>query len=91
MGIFKDMHELRHFESDRQHRELRRMLSEAIERGYVEQIPVGKRHPFCFDVEWYRDKETGEIYSLMAPDERIRGHWEKVDLEDLSPPNDRVQ
>ena len=40
MGIFRDMHETRQFDSDWDYRELRRMLSEAISRGYVEQIPV---------------------------------------------------
>ena len=43
MGIFKDMHEQRMFDSDWEYTELRRMLSEAISKGYVEQIPVMKK------------------------------------------------
>ena len=70
MGIFKEMHEQRTFESDWEYRELRRMLSEAISRGYVEQIPVMKPHRWAPRREWYRDKETDEIYSLDAPEEK---------------------
>jgi len=36
MGIFKEMYELRRFNSDWEYRELRRMLTEAMSRGYVE-------------------------------------------------------
>jgi len=32
---------------------------------------------------WYRDKETGEIYSLVPPDFPDRGWWDRVDIEDL--------
>ena len=91
MGIFKDMYELRLFNSDWEYRELRRMLAEAMERGYVEKIPVMKPHRWVPDEEWYRDKETGEIYSLAAPEEKNRGHWIKVDPEDLVKPGETVQ
>jgi hypothetical protein len=46
MGIFKDMHELRVIGSPADCRELRRMLSEAISRGHVDQIPVMKPHRY---------------------------------------------
>lgn len=91
MGIFKDMYELRLFNSDWEYRELRRMLAEAIQRGYVEKILVMKPHRWLPDEEWYRDKETGEIYSLAAPEEKNRGHWMKVDSEDLMKPGETVQ
>jgi hypothetical protein len=39
MGIFKEMYEHRIFNSDWEYTDLRRKLSEAISRGYVEQIP----------------------------------------------------
>jgi hypothetical protein len=91
MGIFKEMYEQRSFASDRDYWELRRMLSEAISRGYVEQIPVMKPHQYAPEREWFRDKETGEIYSLDAPDERIRGWWAKVDAEDLIEPGEHIQ
>jgi hypothetical protein len=67
MGIFKEMHDLRGVWD---YRHLRRKLSEAISRGYVEQVPVMKPNRFLPNQEWYRDKETGRIYSLVSPDER---------------------
>jgi hypothetical protein len=72
--------------------ELLRMLSEAIARGYVEQIPVTKPNRFTPNEAWYRDKETGQIYSLTPPDER-GGWWAEVDLEALmgSPPTENIQ
>jgi hypothetical protein len=92
MGIFKDMREQRMFDSDWEYTELRRMLSEAISKGYVEQIPVMKKQMrFSLPRESYRDKETGKIYSLIAPDGQIRGGWDKVDFQDLVEPGEPVQ
>ena len=90
MSIFKEMHEQRIFNTPREYQELRRMLSEAIERGCVEQIPVMKPSRFSPTKEWYRDKETGEIYELIPPDERA-GWWTKIDPSDLVDPNEPVQ
>jgi hypothetical protein len=84
------MHETREVAPGFDYRELRRMLSEAIARGCVDQIPVMKPHPFVRDREWYRDKETGQIYSLDPPDERS-GWWVEVDLDDLMEPGRIVQ
>jgi hypothetical protein len=80
----------RTFESSRNYRELHRMLSEAIERGYVEQIPVIKPS-WSYREIWYRDKETGEIYALTEPGERSFGHWNRVDFQDLLKPGESVQ
>jgi hypothetical protein len=87
MGIFKEMHEQRIVWD---YRELRRKLSEAISGGYVEQVPVMKPNRFSPNQEWYRDKETGQIYSLDPPDER-GGWWAEVDPEDLIEPGQKVQ
>jgi hypothetical protein len=91
MGIFKEMYEQRVFTSDWEYTELRRKLSEAISSGYVEQIPVMKPHRWAPRREWYRDKETGEIYSLDAPEEKSRGWWDMVDPEDIVGPSERIQ
>jgi len=91
MGIFRDMHETRHFATDWEYRELRRMLSEAMSRGYVEQIPVMNPHRYAPRREWFRDKETGEIYSLDPPEEKSRGWWERVAPEDIVAPGESVQ
>jgi hypothetical protein len=92
MGVFKEMHEGRHFESLRDYADLRRMISDAISRGYVEQIAVTRSIISSRGEEWYRDKETGEIYCLVAPGEKSWGWWTRIDPEDLaSHPSGRVQ
>ena len=91
MGISKEMYEQRVFNSDWEYKEIRRKLSEAISRGYVGQVPVMKPRRFAPDREWYRDKETGEIYSLDAPEEKIRGWWDRVDPQDLVVPGESIQ
>jgi hypothetical protein len=91
MGIFNEMYEMRLFNSDWEYRELRRMLGEAVLRGHVERIAVMKPHRWVPNEEWYRDKETGEIYSLVPAEEKNRGRWIKVDPEDLVKPGETVQ
>jgi hypothetical protein len=90
VGIFKEMHETTTFESTRDYEELCRMLSEAIERGHIEQIPVPKPHPLSRFRRWFREKQTNEIYQLDPPDDKARGCWMRVDLEDLIVPNETV-
>jgi hypothetical protein len=91
MGVFKEMHEGRHFESVRDYAELRRMLSEAISRGCVEQITVIRPMWSSRGEEWYRDRETGELYYLVPPGERSQGRWARIDPEDLVRPGETVQ
>jgi hypothetical protein len=82
MGIFKEIHELRTVGSPDESRELLRKLAIAISRGWVEQIPVMKPRPMAPNETWYRDKETGQIYSLHPFDERP-GLWMEIDPKDL--------
>jgi hypothetical protein len=91
MGVFKQMHNGRHFESEREYTELRRMLSEAISNGHVERVPVIKPILSSRSEEWYRDKETGEMYCLVAPGEKSSGWWARIDLADLTHPGETVQ
>jgi hypothetical protein len=92
MGIFKEMYEHRVFTSDCEYKERRRKLSEAISRGYVEQVPVIKKpERFSLNREWYRDKEAGEIYCLMEPNGKIRALWDRVDPQDIVEPAERIQ
>ena len=84
MSIFVEMHSGKHIESSEDFDELQRMLAEAIDRGYVEEVPVMKKHPMVHVINWYRDKESGEIYSLVPPDFPARGRWEKVDIDGLN-------
>jgi hypothetical protein len=67
------------------------MLGEAISRGFVEEVPVINRHPMRSVENWYRDKDTGEIYSLVPPDFPARGQWARVDIEELKRSDHPVQ
>jgi hypothetical protein len=90
MTIFKEIHELRVIGSKPEFLELKRKLSEAISRGWVEQIEVMRPSRFSPNQEWYRDKETGEIYSLDPPGER-GGWWDRVDPGELIESGRKVQ
>lgn len=90
MSIFKEIHELRTVGSPAACRELQRKLAVAIAKGWIEQIAVMKRHPMAPNETWYRDKETGQVYSLHPFDERP-GLWMEVDLNDLIEPGQKVQ
>lgn len=81
MGTFKKIHAVRVVNPGSDHDELLRMLSEAISRGYVEQIPVTKPHPHAPNLTWYRDKKTGQIYSLDPPGQ-LPGWWTEVHRRD---------
>ena len=83
VSIFKEMHPYRPFGCYEAYDNLQRMLGEAIERGYVEEVSVMKRHPMRSAETWYREKETGDIYCLNPPDFPACGSWEQVDIEDL--------
>jgi hypothetical protein len=49
-----------------------------------------KPHRYAPKRSWYREKETGVIYSLDPPDERP-GWWDEVDLKDLIDPGEKIQ
>jgi hypothetical protein len=49
MSIFKDMHEGRRFGSWGDFHEVERVLSEAISRGFVEEVPVMIKRKFRTD------------------------------------------
>lgn len=74
----------RQFPSDSEYSEFRQLLSEALSVGQIERVPVMKRSRCLAGEQWFRDKETGEIYSLIQPQERIRGRWAKVNRDSYS-------
>lgn len=88
MGIFREICELRSI-SPGAHVYVKQRLAQAIERGWVEQVPVMKPSRFSPDEEWFRDKETGEIFRLIPGDER-GGWWDKVYPEALVGPDEKV-
>ena len=89
MGIFKEICETREVGGRLHYLGMKRRLQEAISRGWIEQVTVTKPNQFHPDEEWYRDKETGEIFRLVPPDER-GGWWDKVDTSDLIGPDEKV-
>ena len=92
MSVLEEMHPRYSFESLRDYNELKRMLSETIERGFVEEVPVMITRPVPSHAErWYREKETGEIYSLTPPEAPSQGAWERIDIEELKEPGQSIQ
>lgn len=85
MSIFQEMYEPRTFFSPSDYQEVVRMLSQAIERGWVEEIPVAIRRPVPWDEKWFREKETGEVYLLEAPNPPATGTWRPVEPDELFP------
>lgn len=83
MSVFEEMHPYRQFGSWREFDELLRMLAEAISRGFVEEVPVMRKGGTGGVEKWYRDRETGDIYSLLPPEPPARGWWDRVDIADL--------
>jgi hypothetical protein len=81
VGISNRIYSNRQFSSDSEFSELLQTLTKALEEGRIEKIPPIKRRRYFPTEQWFRDKETGEIYSLIKPQERIRGRWAKVDRE----------
>jgi len=81
MSIFDEMYPYGQFDSWRDFDEVKRMLGEAISHGFVEEVPVMKKREVPRTENWYRDKETGDIYSLIPPEPPARGGWERVDQE----------
>ena len=58
---------------------LRRKLDELLSAGRVKKRKVFKPLHAGTAEEWFEDVETGEIYCLVPPDDRITPSWEKVD------------
>jgi hypothetical protein len=88
MGIFREIYELRSI-GPGAHVYVKQRLAQAIERGWIEQVPVMKPNRFSPDEEWFRDKETGEIFRLVPGGER-GGLWDRVYPEELVGPDEKV-
>lgn len=91
MSIFEEMRPLGQFNSWREFTELQRMIVEAISLGFVEEVPVMRSKPVRQTENWYRDTETGIIYSLVPPEPPACGSWEQVPAEDLETSDYRTQ
>lgn len=78
MGTFNELGDMQ-FPSDSEFTEWWQMLSEAMAHGQLEKVRVIKRNQYFPAEQWFRDTETGEIYSLIKPHDRMRGRWARVD------------
>jgi hypothetical protein len=85
------MHLYRQFGSWWDFEELKRMLAEVISQGFVDEVPVTRRREVSQTEYWYRDKETGDIYSLISPEPPSRGSWDRVNVQELEVNSHRIQ
>jgi hypothetical protein len=57
-------------------------LSGQVDAGVVENIPVTEPTViFGLEERWYRCKESGEIWQLVAPQAPFDGYWGPVRLK----------
>ena len=66
------------------------MLAEAISRGYVEEVPTMLAGKPEAGERWFRDKESGAMYSLTEPDER-GPYWRPLEFEELMREGEMIQ
>jgi hypothetical protein len=81
MSVFRGLHQKKQFDSVREYDEFRRMLQQTIDRGFVEEMTPINPNPLGEEY-WFRDKETGEIFTLTPPDFPSRGSWNQVNVFD---------
>jgi hypothetical protein len=91
MNVFQEMFDRSKFESLREFTELQHMLRQATERGYVEEVSVTLKRDVPQSEHWYRDKETGDIYSLIPPEGGARGYWGPVPLDEYRASSGEIQ
>lgn len=70
------------FDTPGEYRRFCAWLEAQVTNGMVEKIPIGhskKEVPFGADERWFRCKESGEVWRLVAPDAPSRGFWTEVE------------
>jgi hypothetical protein len=84
LTIFREMLDSHSVCSDYQYRELVRMLTEAIERGFVEELQ-SQKNAMGERARLFREIETGVVYALGDPGERWFGSWWEVEPSQFFP------
>jgi hypothetical protein len=79
MSVFTEINELNHFGSWAQYRDVQRTLSQLMEQGFVEKIPVPTTADTPTTEHWYREIESGIVFRCIPPDTNTPGVWESVD------------
>ena len=72
------------FETPGELRRLRTWLDSQQDAGLIEEIPIDQKKnkfPFRENEKWFRCKESGEVWSLVAPEAPSRGWWDIAELE----------
>jgi len=70
------------FESPGEYKRFCDWLSAQVDTGVTEQIPVSEPSAdliFGLEERWFRCKESGEIWRLVAPQAPFRGQWGPID------------
>jgi hypothetical protein len=84
MTIFEDMFpesaKLSHYELQ----EIEAMISQAIERGRVRELPIPRNSMVGPLIRWFVEPESGSIFALTYFGERSSASWRKVNLADRS-------
>jgi hypothetical protein len=84
MSIFTEMYDLRRFATVHEYKEFLSKLSLAIEKGWIEEIPVSIKRQVPRDERWFREKSSGEVY-LLESLEGKPAYWRPVEPEELFP------
>lgn len=74
--------EIHGFSTPGEYRRFCDWLESQVAVGLVEKIPVRhskKEVPFGSNEKWFRCKESGEAWRLVAPDAPFAGFWAEVE------------
>ncbi len=83
MSIFQSMKDGETFSSLYEYESLLRVLKNAEENDLIEEIPVSARREVPQVEHWYREKDTGNVYSMLPPEFPAKGYWGPVPLGDF--------
>ena len=73
--------EIHGFESPGEYQRFCAWLDSQLRAEIIESVPVGLsklRVPYGFNEKWFKCKESGEIWRLVAPEAPFHGSWEEV-------------
>jgi hypothetical protein len=78
-SLLSKLHSGKEFGSAEDVQRFERRLTEELERGTIERIPVGQLLSHATPEEWYREKQTGIVYRYVPPEFPLKGHWQRVE------------
>jgi hypothetical protein len=74
--------EISGFRSPGEYERFKRWIDERVAEGTAERVPVKKgwRYANPLFEDWFRCRETGDVWSLMHPDPPTTGGFTRVEL-----------